>query len=162
MNAATTQILVGIVIATVSSWITVHMSLGRFRREKWWERKVAAYERIIDALHASKADAEAWLAASYEYKEFQKDQQQEIEKRARLAHMEIVKAIDVGEFVLCGAAHSRLVQYRKESREEEDNEDVSVHVQTYVAATDRCIADLIAIAKKDLQTLTLWHWVIRK
>ena len=47
----------GVVIAAISSWITVQLSLRRFRTERWWERKAEAYERIIGALHDSKVFA---------------------------------------------------------------------------------------------------------
>ncbi len=38
--AGLTTIPVAILIAAVSSWITVQLSLKRFRDEKWWEKKV--------------------------------------------------------------------------------------------------------------------------
>ena len=56
--------LTTIMIAAVSSWITVQLSLRRFRTEKWWERRVAAYERLIEVLHHSKAFFERHLKAS--------------------------------------------------------------------------------------------------
>jgi hypothetical protein len=54
-------LLSGIVIAAVNSWITVQLSLRRFRTERWWERKVEAYERIIAALHPTKAYADTYF-----------------------------------------------------------------------------------------------------
>ena len=48
------KVLSGIAIAAVSSWITVQLSKHKFRSERWWEKKVEAYERVIEAFHNSK------------------------------------------------------------------------------------------------------------
>src|SRR3990167_3419940 len=41
----------GIIIAVISSWVTVQLSLRRFQKEKIWEKKFEAYIKIIEALH---------------------------------------------------------------------------------------------------------------
>jgi len=43
------SIFTAIVIAAISSWITVQLSLRKFRAERWWERKAEAYSKIIEA-----------------------------------------------------------------------------------------------------------------
>ena len=48
------KFLVGIAIAILSSFITVRLSLARFRSEKWWEKKVTSYEKVIEAFYFSK------------------------------------------------------------------------------------------------------------
>ncbi len=53
IDAFSLNILTGIVIAVISSLIATHLALKRFRTEKWWERKVDAYLKIIEALHNS-------------------------------------------------------------------------------------------------------------
>ena len=50
---------IGIVVGGATSVITVWLSLSRFRAEKWWELRVRAYERVIEALHEAKAYASA-------------------------------------------------------------------------------------------------------
>ena len=56
-------IIGGIIVGAVSAWITVQLSLRKFRTEKWWELKVEAYSKIIGALHNSKAFADEHLNA---------------------------------------------------------------------------------------------------
>lgn len=46
-----TNILPALFIAVVTSFLTVRLSLRRFRAEHWWERKDEAYSRIVEALH---------------------------------------------------------------------------------------------------------------
>lgn len=151
MNTAATNILVGIVIAGVSSWITVQLSLRRFRTEKWWERKVAAYERVIEALHYSKAFCDAHINAVEEGRDVAKDRDQSLRKHARDASQEIQKVIDVGGFLLSDEAHARLKQYVKQSKVASNSQSWYEYLEADLAATESCLTDLIRIAKKDLQ-----------
>lgn len=62
------SLITGIVIALVSAWATVQLSLKRFRDEKWWQKKYDAYENTIESLHQLKKDCDADLAAYYKGK----------------------------------------------------------------------------------------------
>jgi len=52
------NILPGLIIAVATSWVTVRLSLRRFRTERWWERKADAYsdllEKLVDAYGVAK------------------------------------------------------------------------------------------------------------
>lgn len=63
------KFLVGIAIASLSSWITVNLSLKRFRTEKWWEKKSEVYASLLGTLHDSKAFSEENIQALSKNKE---------------------------------------------------------------------------------------------
>ena len=144
-------IFTGIVIAAVSSWITVQLSLKRFRSERWWERKVLAYEKIIGALHDSKAFADKHLEAEYNGRKISEEQDKELRARSKVAHEEIEKDIDIGSFLLSDEALSRLKQYQKDMEKASDTQMWVEYLEGDLAATSNCLKDLIQIAKKDLR-----------
>ena len=144
-------IFAGIVIAAVSSWITVQLSLRRFRSERWWERKVQAYENIIGALHDSKAFSDKYLEAEYNGGEISEEKDKELRARSKVALEEIEKAIDTGSFLLSDEALSRLKQYQKELKKASDTRSWFDYLDTDLAATGNCLKDLIQIAKRDLK-----------
>jgi hypothetical protein len=144
-------IFTGIVIAAVSSWITVQLSLKRFRSERWWERKVQAYEKIIGALHDSKAFADKHLEAEYSGRKISEEKDKELRSRSKVAHEEIEKAIDTGSFLLSDEALSRLKQYQKDMEKASDTRSWFEYVDEDLAATGNCLKDLIQIAKRDLR-----------
>ena len=144
-------IFTGIVIAAVSSWITVQLSLKRFRSERWWERKAQAYEKIIGALHDSKAFADKHLEAEYGGRKVAEEKDKELRARSKVAHEEIEKAIDTGSFLLSDEALSRLKQYQKDMEKASDTQMWFEYLEEDLAATSNCLKDLIQIAKKDLR-----------
>lgn len=94
------QLLVGIIIASVSAWITVQLSLRKFRTERWWDLKVESYKKVIEALHHSKAYIDQFMDATIEGRELPESRKEELFMQARKGLDEIIKAIDVGAFSL--------------------------------------------------------------
>lgn len=152
MKDATINIVVGLVIATVSSLITVQLSFRRFRSERWWERKAMAYEGVIEALHHSKAFSEAHIDAAILGIELGEDEDQELRQRARVARQEIEEAIDKGIFVMSNRAKDRLIRYKKEVRAASDIHDWFGYLDANLSATNSCLSDLVQLAKVELRT----------
>ena len=75
-----TKLLVGIVIAAASSWITVQLSRRQFQTNRWWEKKVEAYERVIEAFHTAKLFASEHLEAEYRDREVEKERDTKLRK----------------------------------------------------------------------------------
>jgi hypothetical protein len=144
-------IFTGIVIAAVSSWITVQLSLRRFRSERWWERKVQAYEKLIGAFHGSKAFSDKYLEAEYSGRKISEEKDKELRARSKVALEQIEKAIDTGSFLLSDEALSRLNQYQKDMEKASDTQSWFEYLDADLAATGNCLKDLIQIAKRDLK-----------
>lgn len=139
MINAVISILIGTVIAAVSLWITVQLSLRRFRSEKWRERKTEAYERIIEALHHSKAFADAHLEAGYEGRDVSDQRDKLLRERSRQAHLEIEKAADIGAFILSDEAQERLKRYHAEAKDATNAPHWDTFLEGCLSATDPCL-----------------------
>ncbi len=144
------SIISTILIATFSSFLTFQLSTAKFRSEKWWELKVASYQKILEALHESKLFSSYYLDAHQEGGQVSEEQAKELSAKGKKAHDEIVKMIDVGTFLLSDKAMERLYQYMNESSEAEDVAEFFTHLDKDYQATKSCIDDLILIAKDDL------------
>ena len=151
MDAVTT-IVAGIAIAGVSSWITVQLSLRRFRAEKWWEMRVEAYKRLIEALHDSKTFSETHLEADYEGRQIAEETDRELRAMAKKASREIARAADLGGFLLGDEVRRRLKKYHQEESKASDTDSWQMYLHGDWHATNSCLRDLIEIASRDLKT----------
>ena len=147
------QVLSAIIIAAASSWITVQLSLRRFRTETWWERRVAAYERIIEALHHSKAFSETNLDFHYRGRKLADEYEKQLLENAWKANQEINKAIDIGSFLLGHTACKRLEKYKKEKAYASEPENWVEHLERSKMAASACLQDIIPIARDELGTV---------
>jgi hypothetical protein len=152
MNQAFVTILTGILIAGATSWITVQLSLRKFRSEKWWERKADAYTRILDALHKSKKFSDEHLEAEYRAKEVSEDRDKELRKLAKESREELLRAVDVGAFLLCGDAVEVLKDYEREVDKLSEYETWYEYIDADNTINHRTLLKLIPIARKDLNT----------
>jgi hypothetical protein len=144
-------ILAGIVIATISSLVTVQLSLGRFRSEKWWEKKAEAYSNLIGAIHDAKAFSEETIEAGSKGKDLSGDDDKALRIRSKNAESDIYRAMDVGAFYLSDKAIARLRSYMKDCGESSNTTDWVMYITNDYEANKSCLADMIEIARNDLK-----------
>ena len=145
------QFIVGVGIAALSSFITVRLSLARFRTEKWWEKKVSAYEKVIEAFHGSKKFSTEHMDAEYNGKEISKERDEELRAIAKVAREEILKATDIGSFILSDEALKILKDYEKESAKSSKCDTWFEYLDSDWGVVDKYMKKIIAEAKRDLK-----------
>ena len=145
------NILSAVAIAGLSSWITVYLSLKKFRTEKWWEKKAEAYSNLVGVIHDAKAFAEKNLTASSRNRELSEEEDSDLRAKSCKAESEIYRAMDVGAFYLSEVAIECLKKYKKESSEAGQEKSWVHYLVEDFDATDKCLQSVIKIARSDLQ-----------
>ena len=144
-------IVAAILVATISSWVTVQLSLKRFRDEKWWEKRVLSYERLIEALHDLKIDVDTSYDAYVEHREVPEDKAEILRAASSDARMELEKVVNMGTFIFSEACHERVTLFLKQARSSSNALDYFTHLDEFSAAISSCLTDVISIAKKDIR-----------
>ncbi len=139
-------------IALLSAWITVKLSQRKFRDERMWDRKVLAYERIIEAFHKSKKFSSEHLDAQYVNRELSDERDTELRKLASEAREEIARATDIGSFTLSAQALDLLAKYQSESADDDHIQSWHEHLEHDYSTTEKYLKLLIAEAKRDLKS----------
>jgi len=141
----------GLALVFFGAWIAVWLSRNKFRSERWWEKKVEAYERIIDAFHKSKKfDSEHMRAEELDI-DFDDARKAELTNQAKESRDEILCASDVGSFILSKEAHAILARYAKESENMERQNSWYEHLDLSWSITNRNMQAFIEEARADLK-----------
>lgn len=148
----------GVFIALVSSFVTVRLSLRKFRTEKWWERKADTYSKIIEALYQSKRFTDRHLGEAFGERTISEDHKSELLAAAHVASAEIERITNVGAFLLSEKAMARLAQYEKAQKHASDTRDWGEYLERDWEAVSTCLTDMIAIAKEDLAIQPIVTW----
>jgi hypothetical protein len=151
IGAIASNLLTAILVAVITSFLSVWLALRRFRAERLWERKADAYVRIIEALHHAKAFSEHHVGADEIGRELSKDKDTELRNRARLGSDELLKAIDTAALLLPKEAIVRLRQYMKDEEAAKKHTSWVDYLDADAAATRACLQDMIEIARLDLK-----------
>lgn len=144
-------VLPSLVIALVTSIITVKLSLRRFYEEKWWEKKHQVYGQLFEALHHLKKYALEHLDAEEMHREIPNGKKQELEKNWERFSQEFEQVYDLASFQLSTKAVEILDDYEKKKKEAENNENLYAWIDADAAATIECLNKLKAEAKVDLK-----------
>lgn len=106
MGISWPTVLVAFVTQIGVAWITVRLALGRFRQEKWWERRLDAYTSIIRDLHHIKRDASLNFDAEIQNRQLSSEMQAELTEAVRKAQSDLALHSDIGELILSNEALS--------------------------------------------------------
>lgn len=155
------DILVSLATATIAALLAFSLSLTQFRSERWWELKIAAYQRIIEALYNEKMFLSHQLDTHMGEREHKEEEEVKLKKRAADASEEILKVINVGKFLLSDASIERLAQYQTASKNALNEETWFDYLNADWEATDNCLTDLMKLAKRDLAASSV-NWFKRK
>ncbi len=150
MNIAL-ELLVGIVIASLTAIITVRLSLHRFRVEQWWQFRVETYKRLIEALYDSKSFNDKHIEELQTGRKVSEEEETKLRTAAEAAIEEIDRMASIGGFLLSDEVRSKLKQYRGEVKQASITTDWCKYLTDEWAVTNSCLEDIIEIARRDLK-----------
>lgn len=142
--------LIAFVPVFLGVWLSVKMALQKFRTEKWWEQKAAAYDAIIEAVYHGFRFYDEALHAINDDGDVDQVKQEELVRNAREADMEIVRVMTIGTLKVSQAFLDRLKRFRRDENAADEVHDWSHHVLLAYDAHESCLDDLVRLAKEDL------------
>jgi hypothetical protein len=140
-----------VIVAVITSILTVRLALKRFYAEKWWERRCLAYTAIIDALHHVKNHADTNLDFSYRGRNLPEHGDKALTEKLESAMAELRKQLDIGSFILSEAAVNAMNKLMIELNASTKVETWQEHLQLKLSAVDICLSSMRQIARKDLR-----------
>ena len=138
-----------ILVAFVSPWIAVNLSLRRFRREALWSRRVDAYDRVVGALHRMYEILQIDVDAVARNREVSEELETEQLKQFQDAKREILRTVRLGAYLVNRDAGTCLQHYLSELRKD-DSLDLFSSLERALVATETCLDKVTDIANLDL------------
>lgn len=89
-----------VVVAALTAFITVKLALRRFYSEKWWERKLAAYTTVIEALSHILNFIDREAESYFRGEELSEERQAELATLSHKGRDELARAASLGTFLI--------------------------------------------------------------
>ncbi len=93
------NIAIGGLISLLTAWLTVKFALRRFQSEKWFERRVDAYTKVIEALHIMKQCTERQIRAVERNIEISSESETELISEFRRGLADLRRLADMGALI---------------------------------------------------------------
>lgn len=145
------QFVLTALTAVGASYFTARFALRRFYSEKWWEKKYEGYSSILESLHYIVRHFEEEMTASAGGKEIPDDRKQELREKYRDAEDELVKRMDIGQFVISDAAVAVLTTFQNELATAGYTRDWVEYLDGSGVASRKALKQMRDIAKRDLE-----------
>lgn len=144
------NLLAGVPVALLTAWLTVKFALRRFQSEKWFERRVDAYTKVIEALHFMKHCTERQLRAAMCGNDIPKEIEDELIASYRRGLSDLRRLTDMGALLFSSDAVAILDRLNKELLAAMDEQSWWEHLDAEQVAISKCLTELRPIAKRDL------------
>ena len=140
----------GIPVALLTAWLTVKFALRRFQSEKWFERRVDAYTKVIEALHFMKHCTERQLRAAERGVDLPKETEEELVNAYRKGLSDLRRLTDMGALLFSPRAVAVLDTLNNELKAATEEQSWWEHLDAEGAAISKALFELRPIAKSDL------------
>jgi hypothetical protein len=100
--------------------VTLKLGLKRFRSERWWEKKAAAYASVIEGMHAMYDGAKAWADEANSEYELSEEWNAALREANMKGWAEIRKGASIGSFIMSKNAASILSKLVRELDAQDD------------------------------------------
>ena len=149
MTSWLSTLIGGIILAVLTSVITVRLSLHRFHSERWWEHKFEAYTKIIDALCDLKRYADVLARKEYGV-QFSDEYRNELEAKHLSAFHHMEKEA-TGAFAISKEAATMLARLRDRPEYSSYNGPPWEFFDGESKAYREALSSITLVAKKDLK-----------
>ena len=143
-------LIASVPIALFTSWVTVRLSLRKFQSEKWFERKIDAYTKIIESLHHMKTVTARQLRAERRGADIPEEVERELIESYRSNLAELRRLADMGSLVFSTDAIGTLETFSRELESATPDGGWWEYYDVQSAAVNNCLESIRKIAKRDL------------
>ena len=147
-----------LLVAIVTAYLTVRLSIRRFHSEKWWEKKQEAYSSLLESLQKQKNYAEQHRKRAIDQEnyglEVSTEEKSQLEREWKKYHAEYLKLRDLASLFLSSKAVSILDQYEGQKEEAAASAEGQIFIEEVEAnlkATTACLEAIKEEAKRDLK-----------
>ena len=141
-------VLVAVLVAIPTAFLTVYLAFKRYKSEKWWDRKAQCYFETIEALNkimeACDANIEARSNSSVVCGV------EELNEKYVKGKAFFITQTNIGRLLLSKKAYDALIAFDHELSRMEQEADEGRRIAGIRGAAEKCIDTLIPIARKDL------------
>ena len=150
INWEVVKYILQIVITVSGAFLAAWLATRRYRSDKWWDKKEAAYSELINALHQMKWPASEHIDAEFENRTINEEESEKLWREFKDARKNIWRIAESSSFLLSSDVLITVRQMEKDLGKARNAHTWFDHLDDQYGAVDKCLKDIKDIGKKDL------------
>lgn len=146
-----------VLVAVVTAFLTVRLSLRSFYTQKWWEKQAEAYSGIMESLSPMKRHTSAFIDQEETGESMSPEKKKLLFDRWRESKDRIEQASSIGAFIISDGAEGHLLTLQRElSAADKNDSDWLGTASREWDALDKAMKAIRQCAKGELQPKPFW------
>jgi hypothetical protein len=137
-------------IAVLSAFLAAQLAARRFREDKWWDRKAAAYGELVDALHRMKWSPGEHFDVAVEQRVIDDEESSRLWQEFKEARRNVWRVADAAAFVVSPEILAAVQEMERELSKAATVRSSFEHYDEQVAAIGKCLATVKEIGRIEL------------
>ncbi|EGT5185834.1 hypothetical protein FZI02_08905 [Cronobacter sakazakii] len=152
-----TLLLLSFILGSISTLLTSRVALGKFYKEKWWEKRALAFNELISSIYKLKVAYINIMDEHYNFTDGNSSNESEWEE-ITLIRRELIRLCDLGPLILTQYATTIIKKYfdsLDRIHKENNKMDALTTCEIYYQLTDDLLSEMISHARDELKILTI-------
>ncbi|MEW6711942.1 MAG: hypothetical protein AB1403_19120 [Candidatus Riflebacteria bacterium] len=145
-----TKFTLQVAISVGGAFLAAHLAIKKFRSEKWWEKKAAAYEELVGALHTMKWPVGEHLDAEIEDRTISHEESSRMWEEFKIARRNVWRIADSSAFLISNEVFRAVQEMERNLGDAKNALSWFEHLDEKYAAVNKCLCRIKAIGKADL------------
>lgn len=141
-------------VGTVAGLFSAYLATRGHRNRKWWEKRVAAYQSVIEALSDVTHYYDVKYKAEIMRRELSAEQEEELRRFWDSGYHSVRKAADTGSFLFSDDVNKALREFVDLRSENYDT--YFEYLDAHSAIAEKCLKTVVACSKRDLRVSDTW------
>ncbi len=143
-----------ILVAVLTSFLSVHLALRRYRTENWWERKAECYIDSVNVMNDIIRFCDNTLA-ELDGLTISNEEKEELKRKFHKGKLLLETQTNIGHLLVSKKAHADLLALDRAMSSADREENIMQQIAGIRVETENCLHVFIPHAKEDLNVQKL-------
>lgn len=144
------KFLVQASISVGGAFLAAHLAGKRFRTEKWWERKAAAYGELVEALHEMKWVPGEYFEAEIASRKVPKDDGRQYWKEYKIANRKVWRIADQSAFLVSREVLTAIQEMERALEKAKSSDSWFDRIEAEYNAISACLERVKELGREEL------------
>jgi hypothetical protein len=137
-------------ISVAGAFLAAHLAGKRFRTDKWWERKAAAYGELVEALHQMKWVPGEYVEAEITDRKVPEDDAKRYWDQYKVAYRNVWRIADHSSFLVSPKVLAAIQEMERAIGKAREFDNWFEHIEAEYNAISACLECVKALGREEL------------
>lgn len=150
MEIEAVKLVAQIAISAGAAFLAAKLAAKRFREDKWWEKKMAAYAELVEALHEMKWPPSEHFDAAIEGRDISEDESRALWNEFKAGRRKVWRLAEGSSFLISPTVMEAVREMEAELADARSAHTWEEHLDNQYGAVENCLKKIKELGAEEL------------